>query len=64
MKMCMIENSKKSIVKNVKLISLEPWKQEKNCHDTIQCLKNVVHYLNMNIPYILVEIIDLNFLVH
>ena len=30
-------------------------------HDKIQRLKNVVHYLNMKIPDILVEIIDLRF---
>ena len=28
-------------------------------HDTIQCLENVLHYLNMKMPGILVEIIDL-----
>ena len=28
-------------------------------HGKIQCLKNVLHYLNMKIPDILVEIIDL-----
>ena len=41
--------------------SLEPFK---NAHDTIQCLKNVVHYLNMKIPDIFVEIIELQLLVH
>ena len=30
----------------------------KIAHDTIQCLRKVVHYLNMKMPYILVEIID------
>ena len=29
-------------------------------HDTTQCLKNVVHYLNMKMPDILVGIIDFN----
>ena len=62
-KFALLEKAKKSIAKNCKLI-FSGTVENKIAHDTIQCLKNVVHYLNMNIPYILVEIIDLNFLVH
>ena len=34
-------------------------KKDKYAHDSIQCLKNVVHYLNMKMQDILVEIIYL-----
>ena len=57
MEMRIIEKSKKiHSEKNVSWFSMEPLK---NVHDTIQCLKNIVHYLNMKMPDLLVEIIDL-----
>ena len=60
MKMRMIEKSKKILCVDFL------WNREKQiAHDTIQCLKNVVHYFNMKIPDILVVIIYLTFfLVH
>ena len=59
-KICIIEKSKKiHSEKNCKLIfSGTVEKFLKIAHDTIQCLKNAVHYLNMIMPDILVEIID------
>ena len=59
--MCIIEKSKKNIAKNFKLIFSGT---DKNFHDTIECLKNIVHYLNIKMPNILFDIIELNFLVH
>ena len=56
--MCIIEKSRKSIAKKLEVNFI--WNLGKRfSHNTIQCLKNVVHYLNMKIPDILVEIIDL-----
>ena len=60
--MCIIEKkARKSIAKRLKVDFL--WnrgkEKEKLAHDTMQFLKNVVHYLNMKMPDILVEIIDL-----
>ena len=49
----------KSISKNFKLIFSKTVDLLLFAHDTIQCLKNVVYYLNMKIPDILVGIIDL-----
>ena len=50
------KNKKVHSQKNVGPFSLKPFK---NAHDTIQWLKNVVHYLNMKMKDIFVEIIDL-----
>ena len=44
--------------KNLSWFSLEPFKKI-IAHNTIQCLKNFVHYLDMKMPDILVEIIYL-----
>ena len=63
--MCIIEKSKKILSKkNCKLVFFETVKRTKIAHDKIQWMKNVVHYLNMKIPDILVEIIDLQLLFH
>ena len=51
------KKARKSIAKNCKLIFSGT--VEKNAHDTVQYLKNVVHYLNMKMSDRLVEIIDL-----
>ena len=60
MKMCIIEKSKKiHSEKNFKIIFSGTIERKNIAHETIQCLKNVVHYLNMKMPDILVEIIDL-----
>ena len=45
-------------MKNCKLIFSGTLEKIENYDDTLQCLKNVVHYLNIKIPDILVEIID------
>ena len=58
MEMCIIEKIK--IIHSeitVSWFSLKPFK--KIAHDTIQWMKIIVHYLNMKVRYILVEIIDL-----
>ena len=56
-KCALLEKARKSIEKTV---SWFLWNCRKTiAHDTIQCLKNVVHYLNMKTPDILVGIIDL-----
>ena len=45
MEICIIEKSKKmNSEKTVSRFSLKPFKK---AHDTIQCIKCVVHYLNM-----------------
>ena len=60
-KCALLKKARKSMVKTV---SLFLWNRIKKSHDTIQCLKNAVHYLNIKIPDVLVKIIDLKFVVH
>ena len=62
MGMCIIEKSKEiHREKKCKLIFSGAVKKGKIAYDTIQCLKNIIHYLNMKMPDMLVEIIDLQF---
>ena len=57
-KCALLKKARKSIAKNCKLI-FSGAVDFCFAHDTIQCLKNVVHYLNMKMLDILVEILDL-----
>ena len=57
-KCALLKKARKSIAKNCKLI-FSGAVDFCFAHDTIQCLKNVVHYLNMKMTDILVGIIDL-----
>ena len=56
-KSCIIEKSKKTDSKNCKFIFSGT--VEKNCSRHTSMPKNVVHYLNIKFPDILVDIIDL-----
>ena len=57
--MCIIETGK--IIHSEKTLSWFSLELLKTiiAHDTIQCLKNIVHYLSMKMPDILVEMIYL-----
>ena len=57
-KCALLKKARKSIAKNCKLI-FSGTVEGKIAHNTIQCLKNVVYYLNMKMPDMSVEIIDL-----
>ena len=61
MEMCIIEISKKSIVKNCRLIFSGIMEK---CSRQNLMPENEIRYLNMKISDILVEIIDLQLLVH
>ena len=63
-KSALLKKAKKTIAKNFKLFSLEPYIFLYFAHDTIQWLNCVVHYLNMKIKEKWFEIIDLKVLVH
>ena len=56
-KCALLKKVRKSIVKNCVLILSGT--KEKNCSRNNSMPENAVHYLNMKIPYILVEIISL-----
>ena len=55
--MCIIEKSKKNVVKNCKLIFSGTVENKFSLHNSMP--ENVVQYLNMKTPDILVEIIYL-----
>ena len=55
--MCIIEKNQE--IHSKKTLTQFSLKLLKKYHDTIQRLKNVVHYLNMKTKETLVEIIDL-----
>ena len=58
-KCAVLNNQENPYQKSFKLTFSGTIDIKKYDHDTIQCLKNVVHDLNMKIPDILVKIIEL-----